>query len=105
MARQRQDADDLARLEQKIDRLTWLMAAVAICQPMLLIGLVMPDAATQFLTVSLLALLIVLVAFPNLEVRLPVAMRRSGRILGRFGRRVRSFRDAVARNPRQDTAP
>jgi hypothetical protein len=100
MERRRQDAGELARLEQKIDRLSRLVILVAVCQPVLLVGLIMPDAATQIVTAALLALLIVLITFPNLEIRLPPLMRRAGRTFGRLRSRHSSVRSLFRRSSR-----
>ncbi|MGC1275314.1 MAG: hypothetical protein WBC44_16530 [Planctomycetaceae bacterium] len=96
MARRRQDAGDLEgdgieRLERKLDRLTRLVVALLLCQPILFVGLIMPDTATQLLTCALLVLLGLLLAFPNLETALPSHMRRLGRTFGRMRDRFRSM--------------
>lgn len=91
MAGRRDYSHDLERIERKLDRLTRLVVVVLLCQPVLLVGLLMPDVTTQALTYALLALLAILVLFPNLETKLPEAMRRLGRTVGRVRRRVKTF--------------
>lgn len=96
MVRRRQDAGDLEgdgieSLERKLDRLTRLVVALLLCQPILFVGLIMPDTATQLLACALLVLLGLLLAFPNLETTLPLRMRRLGRTFGRIRNHFRSM--------------
>lgn len=91
MAGRRDYSADLERIERKVDRLTRLAAAVLLFQPVLLVGLIMPDATTQALTCVLLAVLALLALFPNLETKLPDAMRQLGRAFGKARRRTRAF--------------
>jgi len=79
----------LDRIEQKLDRVLQLVVCVLICQPILLIGLLMPSVATLTVSYVLVALIIALALFPNLETKLPESMRRMGALVGRVRRRWR----------------
>ncbi len=89
MPPRRKRTDDLARIERKLDSLTRLVIALLVCQPILLFGALLPDATAQPVMLTLMAVLAVLAAFPNLERQLPRATRRLGRTYGRLRRRVR----------------
>jgi ABC-type transport system involved in cytochrome bd biosynthesis fused ATPase/permease subunit len=89
MPGRRSRSDDLARIERKLDRLTRLVVALLVLQPVLLLGALLPDATAQPFLLALLVVLAVLAAFPNLERWLPRSARRLGRAWGRIGRRVR----------------
>jgi len=81
--------DRLDRVEQKLDRLLQLVVCVLICQPILLIGLLMPSLATLTVAYLLLAIIIALALFPNLETKLPQMMHGTGAFVGRMQRRWR----------------
>lgn len=89
MAPRRSRTDDLDRIERKLDRLTRLVIALLVLQPVLLFGALLPDATGQPAFLGLMIFLAVLAAFPNLERKLPQAARRLGRIVGRWRRRMR----------------
>jgi len=89
MATRRTRADDLARLERKLDRLTRLVIALLVLQPILLFGALLPDATTQPVMLGLMTALAVLAAFPNMERKLPKAARRLGRLFGRLRQSTR----------------
>ena len=90
MPPRRTRSDALARIERKLDRLTRLVVALLVCQPVLLLGALLPDATTRPVMLALMTVLAILAAFPNLERQLPRAMRRLGRTYGRLRRRVRA---------------
>ena len=90
MAGRRDYSGDFERIERKLDRLTRLIAALLLCQPVLFVALVMPDVTTSAIVYGLLALLAVLALFPNLEENLPAAMRRLGRTFGHVKRWTRA---------------
>lgn len=89
MPPRRSRTDDLARIERKLDRLTRLVIALLVLQPVLLLGALLPDATAQPVMLGLMTVLAVLAAFPNLERQLPKAARRVGRFVGRIRRRAR----------------
>ena len=89
MPPRRTRSDSLSRIERKVDRLTRLVVALLVCQPVLLFGALLPDATAEPVLLALLLVLAILAAFPNLERQLPRAMRRLGRTYGRLRRRVR----------------
>lgn len=107
MAGRRSRSDDLTRIERKLDRLTRLVIALLVLQPVLLLGALLPDATARPFLLTLMAGLAVLAAFPNLERWLPRSARRLGRGWGRVRRRVRfaapprsrDGRGAVTRDP------
>lgn len=90
MAGKRDQTEDLLRVERKLDRLTQLAVVVLLCQPVLLVGSLMPDVTTQVVTYMLLALLALLAVFPNVERKVPLVMRKLGRAFGRLRRHVRT---------------
>jgi Sec-independent protein translocase protein TatA len=51
----------------------------------------MPSLASLVVAYLLVALLIALALFPNLEARLPEIMRSAGSLIGRIQRRLRGF--------------
>lgn len=85
----RSTQERLDRIEQKLDRVLQLVVCVLICQPILLVGLLMPSAATLTVAYVLVALIIALALFPNLETRLPALMHGMGAFVGRMQRRWR----------------
>lgn len=91
MAGRRDHSEDLRRIERKVDRLTRLVFLVLLCQPVLLVGSLMPDVTTQAVTYVLLAFLALLAIFPNIERKIPPVMRKLGRLLGRTRRHVRNM--------------
>lgn len=96
MPGRRSRSEDLARIERKLDRLTRLVVALLVLQPVLLIGALLPDATAEPFLLALLFVLAVLAAFPNLERRFPRTARRLGRTWGRVRRRVPLRRRAKA---------
>lgn len=91
MAGKRTQSEDLQRIERKLDRLTRLVVLVLFCQPVLLVGSLMPDVTTQAVTYVLLAFLALLAVFPNIERKIPPIMRKLGRVFGRTRRHVRNL--------------
>ena len=100
MPARRSRSDDLARIERKLDRLTRLVVALLVLQPVLLLGALLPDATAQPFLLALLIVLAILAAFPNLERWLPRSARRVGRAWGRVSRRVR-FAAPQSRDPQE----
>jgi hypothetical protein len=86
MAARRDYTPDFERIERKLDRLTRLVAVLLFCQPLLLVGMLLPDVTMQAITLGLLALMAAFVILPNLEHKLPPLMRRTGRLFGRLRR-------------------
>ena len=97
MAARRNRSDDLARIERKLDRVTRLVIALLVCQPILLFGALLPGATTEPVLLALMVLLALLAAFPNLERQLPKLTRRLGRAYGRLRRRFRATSPRPAR--------
>jgi hypothetical protein len=89
MAARRDYTPDLQRIERKLDRLTHLVVLLLLCQPILLVGTLLPEGTLQAITLVLLALLAFLFIFPNIERKFPLLMRRLGRLFGRLRRWTR----------------
>jgi hypothetical protein len=85
----RSTQDRLDRIEHKLDRMLQLTVCVLICQPILLVGILMPGVASLAVAYVLVALIIALALFPDLETKLPALMHRMGAFVGRAQRRWR----------------
>ncbi len=87
----RETSERLGRIERKLDRLLQFCIVLLVCQPVLLFGLLMPGLVPLLVCYALLALLVALAIFPNLETKLPSVMRWLGNAFGRLRRRMRAF--------------